>query len=97
MNNINDFKDKFNELNKKLDAILKIQDFILNEIPELGQDKNKILKSSPPLPIRESDVVGKYLVNQRANQSSIINQSNGSFGVPNNSIYKLLSQSGHSG
>ena len=42
MTEIKDFKEKFQEVNKKLDAILKIQDFILNEIPEIQLDKNKI-------------------------------------------------------
>ena len=90
MEEIKDFKEKFCEVNKKLDAILKIQDFILNEIPDLVLDKTKILKSSPPL--RSNDLVGKFL-----GQNRTINQggSNASFGMNNNSIYKLLSQSGN--
>jgi seryl-tRNA synthetase len=33
---IDDFKEKFSEINKKLDAILKIQDFILTDIPDVS-------------------------------------------------------------
>jgi hypothetical protein len=63
-NQVKDIQEKYTEFNKKLDAILKIQDFILNEIPDLSLDKSKILKSSPTL--RGSDMVNKVLAGNTA-------------------------------
>jgi hypothetical protein len=91
VNQMNDFKTKFAEINKKLDSILKIQDYILNEVPELGTlDKPKMLKCSPPL--KSSDIVGKFLGNNTRGNGMMASNS-GSFAVPNTSIHKLLSQS----